>query len=49
MKKELSFIYIAKDGKKFTSKIDAIEYEKKHLISKSILKKTINSNSSFTK
>ena len=41
MKKELNFIYIAKDGKKFTSKIDAIEYEKKHLMSKSILKKQL--------
>ena len=47
MKKELSFIYIAKDGKKFTSKIDAIEYEKNHLIPQNILKKTTNRNSSL--
>ena len=49
MKKELSFVYIAADGKKFTNEIDAIEYEKKNLTFKGMLKKPINRNSSFIK
>ena len=46
MKKELSFVYIASDGKKFIDKIDAIEYEKMNLNVKGILKENINTNGS---
>ena len=47
MKKELSFVYIASDGKKFIEKIDAIEYEKMNLNVKGILKENINTNGSW--
>tara|TARA_A100001011_G_C14235927_1_gene811015 strand:- start:51 stop:200 length:150 start_codon:yes stop_codon:yes gene_type:complete len=47
MKKELSFIYIASDGKKFINKIDALEYEKMNLNVKGMLKKNNNSAGSL--
>ena len=46
MKKELSFVYIASDGKKFIDKIDAIEYEKMNLNVKGTLKQNISTNGS---
>ena len=39
MKKELSFIYIAVDGKKFTNELEALEYERNRVITKTLFKK----------
>ena len=49
MKKELSFVYIAVDGKKFINEKDAIDYERQNLKSKSIVKRKYSKINSYIK